>query len=129
MSAMSELHMDVQAAEARLPADADVHDTDMYFPRIEIRGAIAALDHYRHNYAILPLLVNLIAYRDRGEYVGGFLTALLSGDYAEAMCRADDTNLWLMPIYASFLYNEMPGKAHGSPESVATWQALKREVA
>lgn len=90
--------------------------------------AIQSLASYRHEYEILPLYDNLVAYRDQGAPVGGFLTSLLSGDFRTAMARADDTNVWLLPVYGAFLFNKFPSTAHGSPENVAAWLASFRKA-
>lgn len=76
---------------------------------------------HQHAYSILPLIDNLRAYRDEGRPVGDFLRALLSNDLLEAVGRADHHNIWLLPIYVGFLYNEMPSPAWGSPAKVAAW--------
>jgi hypothetical protein len=81
----------------------------------------------QHAYELLPLRESLIAYRDEGKPVGHFLTALLSNDLVGACGAADQTNLWLLPIYAAFLYNEMPSRAWGSAEKVAAWLEEYRE--
>lgn len=96
---------------------------------IGVQAAIKILAPHRHDYRLLPLYGALCQYREHGGYVGSFLFALLSGDFREAMERADHGNLWLIPIYATFLYNEMPANIHGSPERVNAWLAAKREVA
>ena len=96
---------------------------------LAIQQAITVLAPHQHDYRLLPLYDALCHYRDEGGYVGDFLFALLSGNYKEAMMRADHGNLWLMPIYAAFLYNEMPSGIHGTPECVTSWIDVNREVA
>ena len=91
-----------------------------------VEMAVRQLDAHRWDYSVLPLRDALEAYRDHGQPVGHFLTALLSRDFGEALERADNVTLWLLPIYYAFLYNEMPGNAHGSPERVREWLAMHR---
>lgn len=57
---------------------------------------------------------------------GGFVTAVLANDLVGAAMRADDHNVTILHEYASFLYNEMPGRTNdpsrdfwGSYEAVA----------
>lgn len=88
--------------------------------RIAIERVLAP---HQHEYAILPLIESLRQYRDEGWPVGDFLRALLSNDLLEAVGRADHHNIWLLPIYVGFLYNEMPSPAWGSREKVDAWLA------
>lgn len=92
-----------------------------------VAAAAHVLERFHHEYQVLPLYDALVAYRDEGQPVGGFLTALLTHDLMDACARADNTNLWLLPIYTAFLYNDMPSPAHGSPAKVAAWLAMHRE--
>jgi hypothetical protein len=91
-----------------------------------VEMALRSLDVHRWDYSVLPLLDSLEAYRDHGVGVGGFLTALLSNDLSAACGQADSTNLWLLPIYSAFLFNEMPSPSHGSRERVEEWLARHR---
>ncbi len=52
---------------------------------------------------------------------GGFLTAVLSNDLTQAVARADDTNIRLLPEYVRYCYNEIPSPCWGSPERVEAW--------
>lgn len=61
-------------------------------------------------------------YIDRGQPVGGFLTALLSNDLMEAFARADDQNIAAMKAWVKFLYNHAPNGCHGSSDKVVAWQ-------
>lgn len=45
---------------------------------------------------------------------GSFLTAILANDLVGATGGADEQNKWLIPEYASYLYNNMPGRT-GNP--------------
>lgn len=52
---------------------------------------------------------------------GGFLTAVLSNDLKEAVCRADDTNIRHIADYVRFLFNYAPMACWGSPEDFRNW--------
>jgi hypothetical protein len=54
---------------------------------------------------------------------GGFLTAVLRNDLVEAVGRADDQNLHIIPAIVAYLYNEAPSRCWGSPERVDAWLA------
>lgn len=62
-------------------------------------------------------------YVEHGIPPGSFLTAVLEHDFLGAFKRADDENANRMRDWASWLYNECPNSAHGSPEKVAAWIA------
>jgi len=62
-------------------------------------------------------------YVERGIPPGSFLTAVLENDLLGAFKRADDENAACMRDWASWLYNECPAGAQGSPEKVAAWIA------
>jgi len=67
------------------------------------------------------MLISLVAYRDNGRYVGGFLEALLSNDLMKALARADDNNIMALADYGKILYNDMPSDSWGSPEQYKAW--------
>ena len=52
---------------------------------------------------------------------GSFLQALLEDRFMEACWSADDENFEALQVWASFLYNEAPNHAFGSPEGVEAW--------
>jgi len=64
---------------------------------------------------------SLRLYIDRGYSPGHFLTAVLSNDLTEAVRRADDTNLPLIPTYVAWLYGAAPYACWGSPARVTAW--------
>lgn len=82
-------------------------------------------------------------YIENGIEPGHFLVAVLSNDLVESLSRADETNRERLFDYASFLYNELPGRRSkpacwGSREAVLNWIKVgglkgiakaKREVA
>lgn len=57
-----------------------------------------------------------------GREVGSFLTALLSNDLRDAVCRADDVNRLRLRDIVVFLVNDAPADCWGSPEKVAAWR-------
>lgn len=63
----------------------------------------------------------LLSYIEQHTEPGGFLRAILENDLLRACDRADHTNLWLLPVYVSYLYSCVPGGCWGSPEKVAKW--------
>lgn len=75
----------------------------------------------RFDYDCLPLKDKLDRYADHHEPVGDFLQAVLSNDLQAACARADSSNLWVIPVYAAYIYNELPSQSHGSREKVAAW--------
>jgi hypothetical protein len=52
---------------------------------------------------------------------GSFLYAILTNNLREAVMRADDKNIRLIPEIVCFVYNEIPGKCWGSVEKVEAW--------
>lgn len=52
---------------------------------------------------------------------GHFLSAVISNDLAEAVSRADDTNIRNIPAYLGYLYNEAPSGCWGSKEKMNAW--------
>lgn len=64
---------------------------------------------------------------DHGIPPGDFLMAVLCNNLKEAVARADDVNVKLLPAYVSFFYNDAPSECWGSPEKVLAWK-LKMEL-
>jgi hypothetical protein len=56
---------------------------------------------------------------------GDFLHAVLSNDLTEAVQRADDDNLAVLPEIVRYCCNEIPGLCWGSPELVRAWLAVR----
>ena len=56
-------------------------------------------------------------------FVGDFLRAVLSNNLMEAVGRADEDNIRVLPAICAYVYMELPGHCHGSPERVSEWQA------
>ena len=74
---------------------------------------------------LLPphMIPGTLRYIENGVPMGGFGTAIFSGDLAKAVRRADSTNLQAMDDWAEFLRNYAPALCHGSPENVKAWIA------
>ena len=72
-------------------------------------------------HSIDHLMPSLRRYIDLHCPPGGFLHAVLSNDLKEAIARADEQNMGLLPILATWLYNEAPGGCWGSAERVRNW--------
>ncbi len=68
---------------------------------------------------IPPLvLAALERYRDKGVKPGHFTTAVLCGNFLEAVGRADQESFAALRTIARWVYNDMPHSAQGSPEKV-----------
>lgn len=63
----------------------------------------------------------LLRYITEHSPVGGFLTAVLTNDLKEACMRADDQNLFVIPVFIGYLYNYAPSLCWGSQEQVKKW--------
>jgi hypothetical protein len=68
------------------------------------------------------MLSSLNAYIEFGQHVGHFLTAVLENNLSEAVGRADDENVKLLPAYVRYLYNEAPQGCWGSKAKVVAWR-------
>lgn len=64
---------------------------------------------------------SLQRYIERGIMPGGFLTAVLENNLLQAITRADNENLKLLPNIVSYCWNEIPSTCWGSPERVDKW--------
>ena len=58
---------------------------------------------------------------------GSFLEAVISNDLREACGRADDRNMWQLPIIVAYLYNEAPSAAWGSRDRYKDWLLAREE--
>lgn len=87
--------------------------------------AVSGNHHDRFRYNLIPphMMAALVRYIETHEPVGDFLYAVLTNNLRDACHQADDTNLWLLPIYMSYLYNEAPSPCWGSKEKVDKWLA------
>jgi hypothetical protein len=77
------------------------------------------------NYARLPehMQEAMQDYIEAGIHPGGFLSAVLSNDFMEAVRRADDTSRTALHAYGVFLYCEAPPACYGSPAKFNAWIA------
>lgn len=93
---------------------------------VEIKGELAS---FRHRGKELPLYVfdDIAEYLVWGKIPGDFLQAIIRKDYIGAMQHADDQNLWLIPVYHSFFYNNVPALAWGSTEKMYEWAKYRQE--
>jgi hypothetical protein len=57
---------------------------------------------------------------------GDFLRAVLCNDLKEAVARADDENIKVLPEIVCYCYNEIPHNCWGSPEKVNAWLAERK---
>lgn len=54
---------------------------------------------------------------------GSFLSAVICNDLKQAVAKADDINMNLLPQYVKFFYNCAPSPCWGSPERMDAWLA------
>ncbi len=75
------------------------------------------------DYSILPehLRGGFQRYIENHVEPGQFIRAVLENNLMEAFGRADAICLASMFQIVGFVYNEMPGVSHGSPEKVTAW--------
>ncbi len=71
--------------------------------------------------AMLAPLVRYLAY---GDPLGGFLTALVSGELFEAACHADGNNNPRLADFAKWIQQSWPQVSYGSGDTVRAWQEL-----
>lgn len=78
-------------------------------------------------YDLIPdhMMANIKGYVEGKEYLGGFLTAVFAHDLFEAVKKADNINLPIIPIYVSYIYNKLPLICHGSYEDITNWYERK----
>ena len=58
---------------------------------------------------------------EAGYYPGHFLQAILHNDLFEAVGRADQQNMPLIPLIVSWVYNEAPSNCWGSKDKTRAW--------
>jgi hypothetical protein len=64
----------------------------------------------------------LRSYVLNGNIPGGFLQAVICNNLKEAVSRADDVNVKVLPNYVMFLYNYVPDTCWGSSEAMKAWK-------
>jgi len=67
------------------------------------------------------MMAGLLRYIEHRVMPGDFLQAVLANDLKDAVGRADNTNINILHVYVTFLYNEAPAKCWGSREAIAAW--------
>ena len=60
-------------------------------------------------------------YIELGIAPGDFLSAVICNNLSEAVGRADDENIELLPQYVAYFYNEAPEECWGSQEKMQAW--------
>ena len=83
------------------------------------------------NYDILPphIRAGARSYIEDGIKPGGFLTAVICDDLAEAFSRADHINRECLADIVGFFYNEAPSPSRGSKTAMNEWLARFDEEA
>ena len=76
---------------------------------------------YRDYYIPERMMESLQRYIEHKVPLGGFLTAVICNDLAEACKRADEENLENLPAFVAYLYNEAPSQCWGSEEKMNAW--------
>jgi hypothetical protein len=67
------------------------------------------------------MFAGIMRYVNDGAVPGDFLQGIICNDLRKACAYADDTNLWLIPVYVAFFHNEVPGICWGSYERMVDW--------
>lgn len=60
-------------------------------------------------------------------FLGGFLSAVVSGNLHEAVGRADTYNLHTLPAIVAWLHNHAPSLCWGTPERMQAWSQAAKE--
>lgn len=71
------------------------------------------------------MMYGILAYVREHRRPGQFLTSIIENDLREAVGRADDENIRLIPAYVAYFYNEAPASCWGSPKRMKEW--LKKD--
>jgi hypothetical protein len=71
------------------------------------------------------LVGSLRRYIHHGAPTGGFLEAVICNDLMNAVGRADEHNIRILPAIVSYLYNEAPATCWGREDSFEKWIAMK----
>lgn len=62
-----------------------------------------------------------------GQPAGDFLMAVFRNDFFEACLQADDTNVLLLSVYATFLHQHAPRDCYGGLLKCKLWLETRRE--
>jgi len=84
---------------------------------------------FRNFYIPERMMGGITRYIEAGIPPGDFLTAIITNDLHEAVCRADDENLINIPAYVAYFYNKAPSACWGSKEKMNQWLKEKQEEA
>lgn len=90
---------------------------------MEIRKRVESIKKFDFEGRRIPghMAYGLAYYIEYGQEQGHFLTAVLEGSIVRACYHADGSNLWVLPVYAAYLYNHAPLGCWGSKEKVKKW--------
>jgi hypothetical protein len=69
----------------------------------------------------------VISYLVHHRPVGGFLEAMISGDWPLAARAADKDNAAAFYQWALFFFEEVPAIAHGSAQAYANWSGANED--
>jgi hypothetical protein len=89
----------------------------------QIEMWLGKLDRFEYQGRLIPTYMHggIIKYLVHHIRPGDFLLSLLACELRETLAHADDKNLWLIPVYYAFFYNNLPSEAWGSREKVTAW--------
>jgi hypothetical protein len=97
----------------------------------EVAGSSGEIMKYsdRWNYNLIPnhMMEAIHRYADQHLPVGDFLEAIICNDLNAAVGKADDDNYWIIQIYVSYFYNEIPGPAWGSKQAYKAWLEMREK--
>ena len=81
------------------------------------------LDNFRHYGLGIPeyMYPGILRYVNQRIIPGQFLQAIICNDLIEAVNRADDYNVKILPVYVCFFYNKTPSDCWGSKEKMLQW--------
>lgn len=72
---------------------------------------------------VAPLVCYLVY--GRGGFLGGFLTALVAGDFYRAATNADSDNFPALGAFGRWIAFTWPTAAYGSYEKLDAWEGLE----
>lgn len=76
---------------------------------------------FRNFYIPERMMPSLERYIKEHARPGNFLTAVISNNLRDACGMADEENMYNLPAYVAYLYNEAPAQCWGSPEEMEAW--------
>jgi hypothetical protein len=80
-------------------------------------------DKFCFNGMVIPIYMRggIRHYIDSGLPPGDFLTAVICNDLSNAVGRADDNNIHVLPAYVNYFYNYAPHNCWGSKKLFKEW--------